>query len=273
MHEQKITDCLVWHCFPAETVERSGAVHVWCCDLDDPGLDPFCDDSALSDYEWQRAERLLGDNQRRFFVRRRALRRFLLGKFLDIPPASLRFVEADSGKPRLAEIQATRCEFSMSHSENVFVMAVSETGDVGVDVEVVRPEWGWESVAAMYLDGTRLTQLKSFPEQDQQKQFLRFWSLHEAFAKAGGWGLARNSGNTLSPGGILDLIFESENFPPALPLTNWTWSQRACRVGGNTAIVSIALHRSLHLSHSHHGGRQASHLADAKLLMKNLLPL
>jgi 4'-phosphopantetheinyl transferase len=266
MLEQITTDSLTWHYSPAETVERSGAVHVWCCDLDDPKLDSFCDDSALSDCEWQRAERLNGDNQRRVFVRRRALRRFLLGKFLDIPPASLCLIVADSGKPRLAEIQATRCEFNTSHSENVFVMAISETGAVGVDVEVVRPEWDWESVAAMYLYRIRLTQLKSFPERDQQKQFLRFWSLHEAFAKAGGCGLTHNSGNTLSPGSVLDLIFESENFPPALPLTNWTWSQRASRVGGNTAIVSIALHHSLHLSHSHRGERRASHLAGVQNL-------
>ncbi len=270
MHEMIMTDCFVWHCSPGETVERSGAGHVWCCDLDDPGIDPFCDDSTLSDSEWQRAERLRGDGQRRLFVRRRALRRFLLGKFLNIPPASLCFVESDSGKPTVPEIQATRCEFSTSHSENVFVMAISETGDVGVDVEVVTPAWGWEPVAGMYLDGDQLTRLKRFPEPDQQNQFLRFWSLHEAFAKAGGWGLARSSDNVPSPGSVLDLIFESQNFPLALPLADWTWSQRTCRVGGNTAIVSITLRHFFHLSHPHRGEREAGNLAGAQ---NKLLPL
>ena len=246
MLEQMATDSLAWHYTPAETIKKNGGVHIWCFDLDDPGLDLFCDDSVLSDCECQRAERLQGDRQRELFVRRRALRRFLLGQFLEIPPASLLFIETDSGKPRLAEIHATRCEFNTSHSENIFVMAISETGHVGVDVEVVRPEWDWESVAAMYLDGHRLAQIKSFLQLDQQKQFLRFWSLHEAFAKASGCGLTHKSHNAPLPGSVWDLIFESENLLPAFPLaplTNRTWSQRTFRAGGNPAIVSIVLHQ------------------------------
>jgi 4'-phosphopantetheinyl transferase len=242
MLEQITTDRIVWHQSPAEAVERSGTIHVWCCDLNDPGLDPFYDDSALSDHEWHRAKRLHGDWQRRLFVRRRALGRFLLGQFLAVPPASLCFIETDSGKPSMAEIRGTCCEFSTSNSENVFVLAISETGDVGVDVEVIRPEWDWESVAAMYLDEHRIEQLKGFPERVQQKQFLRFWTLHEAFAKADGRGLTHKSDNNLSPSKVWDLIFEAKNFLSAFSRINWTWSQQVCRVGGNTAIVSATLH-------------------------------
>jgi phosphopantetheinyl transferase (holo-ACP synthase) len=91
------------------------------------------------------------------------------------------------------------------------------------------------------LDEHRLEQLKTFPERVQQKQFLRFWTLHEAFAKADGRGVAHKSDNNLSPSKVWDLIFEAKNFLSAFSRSNRTWNQQVDRVGGNTAIVSATL--------------------------------
>ena len=209
-------------------------VQVWTCDLDDPRALPHDDESMLDADEWQRADRLRSERQRQWFIRRRALRRFLLGEFLGTSPQSLCFTETDFGKPQLAQFSPARCEFSTSHAENVFAMAMAPEMEIGVDVEVLRPEWNLDSVAAMYLDRPQLRQLESFSRLEQPKQFLRFWSLREAFAKASGDGIAQSSDGQISTAQVWDCIFSAH-----LPLPDWNWIQSWHRIGNRDAVISV----------------------------------
>src|SRR5450631_1793033 len=127
-------------------------VQLWLCDLDNSQVLTHCDESVLDPGEMQRAGRLRSERQRQLFIRRRALRRFLLGRFLGTSPQALCFDETIFGKPQLSQSSPSRCEFSTSHSESVFAMAIAQEAEIGVDVEVLRPEWNLESVAAMYLN-------------------------------------------------------------------------------------------------------------------------
>jgi len=209
-------------------------VQAWCCDLDDPRALSACEESVLDADELRRAERLRAERPRQRFIRRRTLRRFLLGQFLETSPATLCFAETGSGKPHLSEFSPERCGFSTSHSENVFVMAMAAEMEIGVDVEVLRPEWNLESVAAMYLDRRQITQLESFPRQEQQRQFLRFWSLREAFAKASGSGIAQSSAGQMSAASVWNCIFCAGS-----PRPEWNWIQQWHRIGKHDAIISV----------------------------------
>jgi phosphopantetheinyl transferase len=210
-------------------------VQLWLCDLDDSQVLSHCDESFLAMDELHRAERLRSERQRQLFLRRRALRRFLLGQFLRTSPRTICFVENIFGKPQLAQFSPARCEFSTSHSENVFAMAIAPESEIGVDVEVLRPDWNLKSFAAMCLNRRQITRLENFPRQERQKQFLRFWSLREAFAKASGDGIAQSSDEQISAEQVWNCIFNADS-----PLPDWNWIQQWHQIGRHDAVISVA---------------------------------
>ena len=210
-------------------------LQLWCCDLDDPRVLPYCDESVLAADELESAASFQLERHWQLFIRRRALRRFLLGRFLEVSPQSLCFVETSLGKPQLAPSSPARCEFSTSHSENVFAMAMTAEDEIGMDVEVLRPDWNLEPVAAMFLDRRQITQLENLPALDRQKQILRFWSLREAFAKATGHGIAQPHDGEMPVSRVWDCIFGADS-----QLPGWNWIQQWHRIGGHDAVISIA---------------------------------
>jgi len=210
-------------------------LQLWCCDLDDPRVLRYCDESVLAADELRRAGSFRLERERQLFVRRRALRRYLLGQFLGAAPQSLCLVETSSGKPRLSPTSPARCEFSTSHSENVFAMAITPEGEVGVDVEVLRPDWNLEPVAAMYLDRRHIAQLENLSMLDRQMRILQFWSLREAFAKASGHGIVRPNDGEMPAARVWDCISIAET-----QLPGWEWIQQWHRIGGHDTVISIA---------------------------------
>jgi len=210
-------------------------LQAWCCDLDDPRVLPYCDESVLAADELRRAGCFRLERHRQLFIHRRALRRFLLGRFLGVSPQSLCLVETGPGKPQLSPSSPARCEFSASHSENVFAMAIAPEDEIGVDVEILRPDWDLEPVAAMNLDRRRLTQLETFPASDRQKQILRFWSLREAFAKASGHGITGPHDGEMPAARVWDCIFGADT-----PLPGWNWVQQWHLIGNHDVVISIA---------------------------------
>jgi 4'-phosphopantetheinyl transferase len=235
MREQIPAGRFVCRQFPDETPAPNETVQAWCCDLDNPRVLPYCDESVLAADELQRAGLFRLERQRQLFVRRRALRRFLLGQFLEVSPQSLCLVETSLGKPQLSPSSPARCEFSTSHSENFFAMAITPEDEIGVDVEVLRPDWNLEPVTAMYLDRRQVAQLETFPASDRQKQMLCFWSLREAFAKASGHGIAQQHDEEMPAARVWDCISGANS-----PLPGWNWIQQWHRFGKQDAVISIA---------------------------------
>ena len=209
-------------------------VQLWAGDLDDPRVLSNCDESVLDAAELSRADRLRSERQRQLFRRRRALRRFLLGQFLGTSPRTICFAESELGKPQLAETSPARCQFSTSHAENVFVMAMATATAIGVDVEVLRPDWDLAPIAAMYLAPPQLRQLENLPRQEQPRQFLRFWSLREALAKASGEGIAQPRAGQISAAQVWACLDHADS-----PLPDWNWTQSWHHLGGHDAVISV----------------------------------
>lgn len=230
---------IVWHQTPDEAINDRSAVHVWRCDLDDPALDAFCDERVLSAAEQGSAERLKYARRQQLYRRHRALQRCLLGRFLEVDPASLVFGETHFGKPFIVEPPSVRCLFSASHSESVFAFVISSQMEPGVDVGVMHSDWDWQPVAEMYLDPTRLAQLRGFAAPQQQEMFLRFWSLREAFGKTTALGIACECEEGVPPERVWDLVFEPASASIAEMRTRWKWSQWRGRCPIGEAVVSV----------------------------------
>ena len=155
-------------------------VHVWSVALD---AQPAAVGAVLSEDELLRAARFKVEDGRRNFVAARGALRTLLGQYLQEDPAALRFSAAKNGKPRLAHPQ--KLQFNVSHSGAVGLIAIASAGEVGVDVEQIKPRHDLTGLAKRVFT----TREREAIGRDELA-FYRHWVAKEAFVKATGRGVA-----------------------------------------------------------------------------------
>jgi 4'-phosphopantetheinyl transferase len=146
--------------------------------------------------ETARSARFRSAPARRRFIGGRVLLRTVLGEFVGVAPEKLRFEHEPSGKPRLASNPAGAVWFSLAHSGELAVVAVSARSEVGVDVERIRPIPEALKIAERAFDSSSCTALRETAPEDRDTTFLRCWTRLEALAKATGCGLVPLLGQT-----------------------------------------------------------------------------
>ena len=103
-------------------------------------------------------------------------------------PRALVFVQNEFGKPSL--IDDPSLHFSLSHTEDRAILAVSKTLIVGADIEHVRV-LDHLDLAKRYFHPNEAAAIESLRHPDEQRQaFFRTWTLKEAIVKALGKGLS-----------------------------------------------------------------------------------
>ena len=142
----------------------------------------------LSDDERQRAERFKCDRARRQFVVGRVALRSLLSRRLDISPAAVTLTYEANGRPILSRIHGDRLGFSLSHSDDLAVVAIADGLAVGVDVERRRPIDA-RALAQRYFTLAEIEILEQSDELQCRDLFYRIWVRKEAAAKALGCGI------------------------------------------------------------------------------------
>jgi 4'-phosphopantetheinyl transferase len=107
---------------------------LWWVDLRHDGL--RADLGALSSQERARAARFVFDHHRARYVAAHSALRRLISAYAGIEPTAIDFDEGPFGKPQLKNAV---CSFNLSHSDDIAVVALAPQGEVGVDVEMLRP--------------------------------------------------------------------------------------------------------------------------------------
>lgn len=128
---------------------------------------------------------------RRFAIGR-ALLREILGCVLGVAPERIPLCEGVHGKPSLGgEWRARPLWFSVAHCEDVVLVALSRSADVGIDLERSRSIEHWERVADRVLSPSERAQLARAVEEGEDPGivFLRHWCRVEAELKAIGCGI------------------------------------------------------------------------------------
>jgi 4'-phosphopantetheinyl transferase len=163
----------------------------------------------LSDVETARLQRMLCEEAvRRFVVSHGALRK-ILGLYVDERPERIRFVTDARGKPHLASpANAPTVYFSLSHSSEFALCAVTKGRDVGVDVEQVRPISAWREIVARYFSRQEREALHAVSPDQTLEAFFQGWTRKEAYSKALGQGVSRHWTQfsvSLMPGAVVEL--------------------------------------------------------------------
>jgi 4'-phosphopantetheinyl transferase len=145
----------------------------------------------LAPGELARAQGFRFEPARRDFLLRRAMLRHVLGDYLDVAPAAVRFSTNEYGKPAVVTIAALDdLRFSYSHSGKLALLAVTRGREVGVDLEQHWPMPDALQLASSFFASGEVAALKQLPEAELEPAFFDCWTRKEAFIKALGLGLS-----------------------------------------------------------------------------------
>jgi 4'-phosphopantetheinyl transferase len=166
------------------------AVHVWraSLDLSPPRLADLA--VVLDDEERARAARFHFEPDRRRFVAAHGLLRRTLARYLDVDPRSIRYQSGPYGKPSLADHDQLDLRFNLAHSGKIALVAVGIGREIGVDVELIRPDIVTLDVAKQFFAPGEVRALGSLPAAERTGAFFCCWTRKEAYIKARGEGLS-----------------------------------------------------------------------------------
>jgi len=231
--------------WPASGVRESidpDEVHLWAWALEPATIDLTAHIEILDQQDRERMQRFyFAPDRARFAVAHANLRR-ILGAYLHQPAAGLRFQANSFGKPELFPGDSqTSLHFSLSHSRNIAVVAVTNGEPVGVDVEDVRPIE--PEVADSHFSTSERSQLNQLQGDAWLRGFYRCWTRKEAILKAEGVGLSRPLDSfdvSLLPGETAQLMGTRRQF-------NYPWRLHELLPAADTigAVATVQLETRL----------------------------
>src|ERR1700693_2272020 len=165
-------------------------VHIWraSLEMDSPALGRF--EGLLADDERIRAERFVFDRDRNRFIAARGVLRDVLGRYLQRPPHAIDFVYGPRGKPAIASgVERPPIHFNLSHAHGLALIGITRKREIGIDVELIRPDFATEDIAKRYFSPKEIDCLNRLPGERTTEAFFLCWTRKEAYIKAKGDGL------------------------------------------------------------------------------------
>jgi 4'-phosphopantetheinyl transferase len=121
------------------------------------------------------------------FLVGRALLRLVLGALLKIAPAEVRLSRSMCGKPQLDDVPTPPVWFNLAHSRQHLLLAVSQHGLVGADIELIG---GYKArLARRFFHPDEVALLEWLSPLQRPDAFYHLWTAKEACIKALGLGL------------------------------------------------------------------------------------
>jgi 4'-phosphopantetheinyl transferase len=151
-------------------------LRLWCVDLEAPADE----NEALPTPVRERALRFVREaDRRRYLASQRALRRVL--------GTAAPWTVGARGKPAL---ESGRPHFNLGRRDRWAAIGLSDTHELGVDVETLRPIEDAAELAAMHFSARERAAVSQAAGPARDLAFLRVWTRKEACMKATGLGLS-----------------------------------------------------------------------------------
>ena len=144
----------------------------------------------LSAAEIDRASAFVFEVDRRRFVARRSVVRDLLATLHECLPSELALNVNAFGKP---SVTLSPFVFNTSSCGDSLLVAIgrrSQVGEIGVDLETMRPMPDALLIAQSFFSGEEFSKLQSLSGDKLLPAFFNCWTRKEAFVKAVGMGLS-----------------------------------------------------------------------------------
>ena len=145
-------------------------------------MDSYEDDmlSELSKAEQEKAKEYTTTRHKKLYV----IRHILLKELLMPYGTELYYDKLGKAKLKDSEI-----EFSISYSNDYFVVAIADNHMVGADIEYIMPLDNYKNMAEIFLTENEVEIFHKASPAKQLKLFYYFWTAKEAFIKSIGQGM------------------------------------------------------------------------------------
>lgn len=160
--------------------------HIWEIDLNPGGGRLHRWAGFLSPTENERAGQLRIPQSRRQFTAGRGCLREILGQYLNIDPAEIRFSYNPNGKPYLADPNQAWLKFNLAHSEDRALCIVAQDQEVGIDIEHIHAVQNMSRLVKQFFSPAENQAFHALPENQRQEAFFTTWTCKEAYIKARG---------------------------------------------------------------------------------------
>lgn len=163
-----------------------GELHIWqvTSQPTHPLLEQF--KSALSEDDLAKVPFFEFEKVRDSYIISQGALRILLSGYLEISSNLLKIGRRRKGKPY--SIDDPGLYFNISNSDKLAVFAFSRDGEVGIDIEKVRPLPDLDDMIKMNFTDSEIRFINTKPEE-KISRFFRFWTVKESYLKAIGEGM------------------------------------------------------------------------------------
>ncbi|WP_193065156.1 4'-phosphopantetheinyl transferase family protein [Oceanobacillus oncorhynchi] len=165
------------------------------------------------------------------FAYSRYLAKYQLSKLMNIPLSNVKFIKTETGKLFLSPEcigNKKMFQFSISHSGNICVCSISETSEVGVDIENIVKYSRLEIMYKVFNNSEQQQVNNQHNQYEKLREFYRIWTKKEAAFKA-------------INDGISSIYFNDINVPLQLEesyKTDWLFESKVIE---NNFMISITV--------------------------------
>lgn len=142
----------------------------------------------LDTNEQHYAQALKNDVIRKRYVAVHGQLKILLTQILNQSSDSIVIHKGLHGKPYLADYP--QLAFNLSHSDNVFMIAIGWYCQLGIDLEKPKVRPNFPALVKKCFAPEEALYWQQLPDEQKTAEFYRFWTRKEAFVKATGFGIA-----------------------------------------------------------------------------------
>jgi 4'-phosphopantetheinyl transferase len=160
-------------------------VDIWRINLPQPQNVVEALDSILSIEDRARAARYARPSDRAQYKVTHGALRILLGTIAGQNPRAVSFDVNKNGKPRIMDKENVP-RFSLSHTRDMGLLAITPRVEVGVDVEFQRPDFPCLEIADRFFSVEESGRLRALSVEAQRGAFFAAWVRKEAWIKAQG---------------------------------------------------------------------------------------
>jgi 4'-phosphopantetheinyl transferase len=146
-------------------------------------LEPFL--AIMHPGEIERANRYFQTKDKNRHIVCRGALRIILGKYLNIPPASMEFGIGTNQKPFVKNPNTINICYNISHSEDYILIAVAAT-EVGADIELINENFGYQEIIEEHFNAE---EINFIAQAHSAERFFMLWTRKEALLKATAKGL------------------------------------------------------------------------------------
>ena len=184
---------IIWQKTRQAAIPAENELHLWLIRFRPDKETISVLNTLLAQEEKERAKGYHFTKDRERFIFARGHLRILLGRYLGIAPAEVKFLFNEYKKPSVQAIDRNRAiQFNVAHSADLSLVGVTFRQEIGVDVEYVNPDFSFDEILRQFFSGQEAARINAQPEVQRRETFYRLWTLKEAYLKALGIGLSQS---------------------------------------------------------------------------------